>query len=179
MRPSTSLFGASRLPLTPKRANKDFYKGTRQSYVPGGGHRTGPPGKHVVQGKAKYRLLDEKVRYFVGPGPEVLANTNLKPYVSTQIPRISDSKIASSSTTPLPSFSPNAIPSSAESRFSTADFTKFSRRYQRASLEERQALIQNSRREWWEAMRGRFGGDEAAREERITQSVEGRVAGSA
>lgn len=70
MRPSPSLLGASRLPLTIKRGNKDFYKGTRQAYVPGGGHRTGPPGKHVVRGKAKYRIVDEQVRYFVGPGME-------------------------------------------------------------------------------------------------------------
>jgi hypothetical protein len=46
--------------------------GTRQAFVPGGGHRTGPPGKHVIGGKAKYRVMDEKVRYFVSPGSEVL-----------------------------------------------------------------------------------------------------------
>lgn len=46
--------------------------GTRQAFVPGGGHRTGPPGKHVIGGKAKYRVLDEKVRYFVSPGADVL-----------------------------------------------------------------------------------------------------------
>lgn len=74
---------ASRAPLTPKRGNKDFYKGslyrftivlcvltvllgTRQAFLPGG-HRTGAPGKHVVRGRAKYRLLDEKVRVFVAP----------------------------------------------------------------------------------------------------------------
>jgi len=68
MRPTSSLLGASRLPLTPKRGNKDYYKGTRQAYAPGGGHRTGPPGAFVVGGKAKYRLVDSKVRYFVGPG---------------------------------------------------------------------------------------------------------------
>ena len=79
---------ASRLPLTPKRGNKDYYKGkltsamlsfllkdrlmapgTRQAYLPGG-HRTGAPGKHVVRGKAKYRLLDENVRFFVAPPVE-------------------------------------------------------------------------------------------------------------
>lgn len=82
--------GASRLPLTSKRGNKDFYKGkrssvspplsrltvlstgTRQAFVPGGGHRTGPPGKHVIGGKAKFRVMDEKVRYFVSPGADVL-----------------------------------------------------------------------------------------------------------
>lgn len=31
MRPSTSLLGASRLPLTTKRGNKDFYKGASTS----------------------------------------------------------------------------------------------------------------------------------------------------
>jgi large subunit ribosomal protein L41 len=78
MRPTSSLLGASRLPLTTKRANKDFYKGTGQSYVPGGGHRTGPPGKHVVRGKGKYRLVDEKVRYYVGPGAEALEAASSK-----------------------------------------------------------------------------------------------------
>lgn len=40
--------------------------GTRQAFLPGG-HRTGAPGKHVIGGKAKYRLVDEKVRVFVAP----------------------------------------------------------------------------------------------------------------
>ena len=85
---------ASRRTLTPKRGNKDFYKGgfigsrviveqrmtpfvfagTRQAYLPGG-LRTGAPGKHVVSGKAKYRLVDEQVRYFVAPSIEDLNNT--------------------------------------------------------------------------------------------------------
>ncbi|PFH49419.1 hypothetical protein AMATHDRAFT_147681 [Amanita thiersii Skay4041] len=72
---------ASRRPLTPKRGNKDYYKGTRQAFLPGG-PRTGAPGKHVVKGKAKYRLLDEKVRVFVAPPLETLNNSLLKPYVS-------------------------------------------------------------------------------------------------
>ncbi|KAH9067849.1 hypothetical protein EDB87DRAFT_1585812 [Lactarius vividus] len=71
---------ASRLPLTPKRGNKDYYKGTRQAYLPGG-HRTGAPGKHVVRGKAKYRLCDEKVRFFVAPPIEDIRNSPLRPYV--------------------------------------------------------------------------------------------------
>lgn len=71
---------ASRRPLTSKRGNKDFYKGTRQAYLPGG-LRTGAPGKHVVGGKAKYRLLDEKVRVFVAPPLEQIINCPLKPYV--------------------------------------------------------------------------------------------------
>ncbi|KAH9994715.1 hypothetical protein BJV77DRAFT_994351 [Russula vinacea] len=71
---------ASRLPLTPKRGNKDYYKGTRQAYLPGG-HRTGAPGKHVVRGKAKYRLLDENVRFFVAPPVEEINGSMLRPYV--------------------------------------------------------------------------------------------------
>ncbi|KAK0196521.1 hypothetical protein F5146DRAFT_1107970 [Armillaria mellea] len=39
---------ASRRPLTSKRAGKDFYKGTRQTALPGG-PRTGAPGKHVLK----------------------------------------------------------------------------------------------------------------------------------
>ncbi|KAI6029537.1 hypothetical protein BKA83DRAFT_4219885 [Pisolithus microcarpus] len=57
---------ASRRPLTPKRGNKDFYKGTRQAVLPGG-LRTGAPGRFIVRGSGKYRLLDEKVRVFVAP----------------------------------------------------------------------------------------------------------------
>ncbi|KAI9429313.1 hypothetical protein H4582DRAFT_1380535 [Lactarius indigo] len=69
---------ASRLPLTPKRGNKDYYKGTRQAYLPGG-HRTGAPGKHVVRGKAKYRLCDEKVRFFVAPPIEDIKSSPVRP----------------------------------------------------------------------------------------------------
>ncbi|KAF7982589.1 hypothetical protein HWV62_27603 [Athelia sp. TMB] len=75
---------ASRRPLTPKRGNKDYYKGTRQAFLPGG-HRTGAPGVHVVRGTAKYRLLDEKVRVFVAPSVEELNNTPLKPYVAMDV----------------------------------------------------------------------------------------------
>ncbi|KAA1472401.1 hypothetical protein DENSPDRAFT_838659 [Dentipellis sp. KUC8613] len=75
---------ASRRALTPKRGNKDFYKGTRQAYLPGG-HRTGAPGKHVVSGKAKYRLVDERVRFFVAPPVEEINNSPLKPYVHLDV----------------------------------------------------------------------------------------------
>ncbi|KAK1234919.1 hypothetical protein PQX77_001881 [Marasmius sp. AFHP31] len=75
---------ASRRPLTTKRGNKDFYKGTRQAFLPGG-HRTGAPGRHVVRGKAKYRLIDEKVRVFVAPPIEDIRNSPLKAYVSTAV----------------------------------------------------------------------------------------------
>ncbi|OJT10825.1 hypothetical protein TRAPUB_12694 [Trametes pubescens] len=76
---------ASRRALTPKRGNKDFYKGTRQAFLPGG-HRTGAPGKHVVRGKAKYRLVDEQVRVYVAPPIEEIQNSPLKAYVSTTVP---------------------------------------------------------------------------------------------
>ncbi|KAF8887596.1 hypothetical protein BD779DRAFT_505209 [Infundibulicybe gibba] len=75
---------ASRKPLTTKRGNKDYYKGTRQAFLPGG-HRTGAPGKHVIGGKAKYRLLDEKVRVYVAPPLEELQSSPLKPYVSIAV----------------------------------------------------------------------------------------------
>ncbi|KAG7089789.1 hypothetical protein E1B28_011440 [Marasmius oreades] len=75
---------ASRRPLTTKRGNKDYYKGTRQAVLPGG-HRTGAPGRHVVRGKAKYRLLDEKVRVFVAPPILEIENSTLRPYVSTSV----------------------------------------------------------------------------------------------
>ncbi|KAI0087450.1 hypothetical protein BDY19DRAFT_955845 [Irpex rosettiformis] len=75
---------ASRRSLTPKRGNKDFYKGTRQAALPGG-LRTGAPGKHVVKGKAKYRLVDEKVRYFVAPPIQDIVSSPLRAYVSTQV----------------------------------------------------------------------------------------------
>ncbi|GFZ46459.1 hypothetical protein JCM24511_04706 [Saitozyma sp. JCM 24511] len=168
MKPSSSLLGASRLPLTPKRGNKDFYKGTRQSYVPGGGHRTGPPGKHVVQGKAKYRLIDERVRYFVGPGAAALESTQLKPYVSV---------LTSRPTPPsLPSFSPQ--PTRPESGFTPQTFSRFSKRYAALGPEERAALIMEARRGWWAGMQKEFG-DSVTREaeESRTQEVERLAAG--
>ncbi|KAF8191715.1 hypothetical protein BJ912DRAFT_285915 [Pholiota molesta] len=72
---------ASRAPLTPKRGNKDYYKGTRQAFLPGG-RRTGAPGRHVIRGKAKYQLLDEKVRVYVAPPIEDIEESELKPYVA-------------------------------------------------------------------------------------------------
>ncbi|KAI0697012.1 hypothetical protein BC835DRAFT_1339736 [Cytidiella melzeri] len=85
MFPTLACFSkASRRSLTPKRGNKDFYKGTRQSMLPGG-LRTGAPGKHVVKGKAKYRLVDEKVRYFVAPPIQDIETSPLRPYVSTEV----------------------------------------------------------------------------------------------
>lgn len=110
---------ASRRALTPKRGNKDFYKGvfkrllwnyfhfrlmdklsvrlflylpqtsffspfnahispgTRQAFLPGG-HRTGAPGKHVIRGASKYRLLDEKVRVFVAPSIQEIQNSEVR-----------------------------------------------------------------------------------------------------
>ncbi|EPQ52021.1 hypothetical protein GLOTRDRAFT_117556 [Gloeophyllum trabeum ATCC 11539] len=79
-----ALSKASRRALTPKRGNKDFYKGTRQAFLPGA-HRTGAPGKFVVRGKAKYRLVDEQVRVFVAPPVEELNAARLKPYVDATV----------------------------------------------------------------------------------------------
>ncbi|KAJ3721421.1 hypothetical protein DFJ43DRAFT_1094256 [Lentinula guzmanii] len=84
---------ASRRPLTTKRGNKDYYKGTRQAFLPGG-HRTGAPGKHVVRGKAKYRLLDEKVRVFVAPPLHVIESSPLKPYVHTSVQQTKSERLA-------------------------------------------------------------------------------------
>lgn len=118
MHATRRLLGASRLPLTTKRGNKDYYKGqpssakpqlilinyattvselniistgTRQAYVPGEGRRTGPPGKFVIKGKAKYQLVDEQVRYFVSPGAEILRTTEVsevpsKPSLKSPLP---------------------------------------------------------------------------------------------
>ncbi|KAL5511888.1 hypothetical protein ACEPAH_5106 [Sanghuangporus vaninii] len=80
MRPTLACFSkASRMPLTPKRGNKDYYKGTRQASLPG--LRTGAPGKYFGRGTNAYRLLDERVRVFVAPPVKELNNSSLKPYV--------------------------------------------------------------------------------------------------
>ncbi|WVF72502.1 hypothetical protein IAT40_007318 [Kwoniella sp. CBS 6097] len=191
MRPTSILAGASRLPLTPKRGNKDFYKGTGQSRVPGGGHRTGPPGVHVVRGKAKYRVLDEKVRVFVGPGAQALEQTELRPYVATQQLLANDETrffnpfSRSSVDRPrLPSFSPNALPSASnaeDARPSKKDFTAFSKRYQRLNGPEKQALIMDARRNWFNEMSRLYGGggvssQQVKTEEKATQEVEERAA---
>lgn len=55
-----------------------FEPGTRQAYLPGG-HRTGAPGKHVIRGKAKYRLEDEKVRVYVAPPIEQILSSPVRP----------------------------------------------------------------------------------------------------
>lgn len=52
--------------------------GTRQAFLPGG-RRTGAPGKHVVGGKAKYRLVDEKVRVYVAPPLAEIENSVVRP----------------------------------------------------------------------------------------------------
>lgn len=140
MRPTTALRGASRLPLTTKRANKDFYKGTRQAFVPGGGHRTGPPGKHVVNGRAKYRVLDEEVRYFVGPGAEVLEKTSLKPYVAAHTPLAQNAP-------KLPAFAPKPA-----KHLGAAGRKAWSKAYAELGVNDRAALIQDARRNWFHAL---------------------------
>ncbi|WVQ98439.1 hypothetical protein IAU59_005563 [Kwoniella sp. CBS 9459] len=193
MRPTSILAGASRLPLTPKRGNKDFYKGTGQSRVPGGGHRTGPPGVHVVRGKAKYRVLDEKVRVFVGPGAQTLEQTELRPYVATQQLLANDETrffnpfSRSSADRPrLPSFSPNALPTtlSEDAKPSKKDFTAFSKRYQRLDGPEKQALIMDARRNWFNEMSRLYGGgggvgsQQVKTDEQATRDIEERAAES-
>ncbi|KLO18826.1 hypothetical protein SCHPADRAFT_993273 [Schizopora paradoxa] len=82
MRPTfAALSKASRRPLNPKRGNKDYYKGTRQAFLPGG-LRTGAPGEYYGSTKARYRLLDEKVRVFIAPPVEDINNSRMKPYVA-------------------------------------------------------------------------------------------------
>ncbi|WWD15643.1 hypothetical protein CI109_100065 [Kwoniella shandongensis] len=194
MRPTAILSGASRLSLTPKRGNKDFYKGTGQSRVPGGGHRTGPPGVHVVKGKAKYRILDDKVRVFVGPGAKVLEETELRPYVATRDESVKDHSIfynpfsrTSSSRPRIPSFSPNLQPTATATaeqsrQLTNQDFARFSKRYQSLSGEQKQALIMDSRRKWWEGMSQIHGGGagltptSAVEEEGRTKELENRAA---
>lgn len=56
-----------------------FRSGTGQARLPGG-HRTGAPGKHVIGGKAKYRLVDEKVRVYVAPPIEVINASPVRPH---------------------------------------------------------------------------------------------------
>ncbi|KAL5490539.1 hypothetical protein ACEPAI_5372 [Sanghuangporus weigelae] len=76
MRPTLACFSkASRMPLTPKRGNKDYYKGTRQASLPG--LRTGAPGKYFGRGTNAYRLLDERVRVFVAPPIKELNNSSV------------------------------------------------------------------------------------------------------
>lgn len=58
--------------------------GNKTAYIPGGA-RTGAPGKHVIGGKAKFRIIDEKVRVYIAPPLEELDNTALKPYVSMKV----------------------------------------------------------------------------------------------
>lgn len=67
-----------------------LFAGTRQAFLPGG-PRTGAPGKHVVRGKSKYRLVDEKVRYYVAPSIEDIQNSPVGPPFGS-LPPISDSR---------------------------------------------------------------------------------------
>ncbi|KAL1406140.1 hypothetical protein Q8F55_007824 [Vanrija albida] len=169
MRPSPSLLGASRLPLTPKRGNKDYYKGTRQAYAPGGGHRTGPPGQFVVKGKAKYRVVDGQVRVFVGPGMAAIEATNLKPYATT-------ARTTPTALPRLPSFGPNPThPAQLAAGNSRAGQAAFSAAYAALPLEQRQALVQAQRRAWWGAMGRALAAPEDAEEER-TRVIEDAVA---
>lgn len=80
---------ASRWLLTPKCSNNDYYKGGEQLLLcivlwfdflnvadicPSGGLWMGTPVRHVVGGKAKYRLLEEKVCVFIARKDQQLAS---------------------------------------------------------------------------------------------------------
>ncbi|CDZ96271.1 hypothetical protein [Phaffia rhodozyma] len=93
MRPTlNALSKASRFPLKSKHANKDYYKGNRQSFPEGVGFRTGPPGRHAnyrgKAGKSNFIIDDKKVRIFIGPGFEsenssVFKCSDLRPFAHT------------------------------------------------------------------------------------------------
>jgi len=89
------------LPLAARlQFSTKLYQGTRQAYLLVVFELV-LPGKHVIRGKAKYRLVDEQVRVFVAPSIEDIVNSEvvlcyyspfgfeshavlqLKPYVST------------------------------------------------------------------------------------------------
>lgn len=63
--------------MTYSLAEDSTSTGTRQAFLPGG-HRTGAPGKHVVRGKAKYRLVDEQVRFYVAPPIEEIQSSSVR-----------------------------------------------------------------------------------------------------
>ena len=72
-----------------------LHTGTRQAFLPGG-RRTGAPGKHVVRGKAKYRLLDEKVRVYVAPPLEEIESSPVRLVPQrTLLPHIDSSPLSS------------------------------------------------------------------------------------
>jgi len=58
--------------------NEEFI-GTRQAFLPGG-PRTGAPGRHVIRGRAKYRLVDEQVRVYVAPPIEEIESSSVCTY---------------------------------------------------------------------------------------------------
>ncbi|KAK6967131.1 hypothetical protein R3P38DRAFT_3149792 [Favolaschia claudopus] len=72
-----------RRPLQSFMANKDYYKGNRQSSLPG--HRTGAPGVHIGK-RPGYKLLESKVRVFVAPPIDQIIASPLKPYVADGVP---------------------------------------------------------------------------------------------
>lgn len=169
--------------------------GTRQAFVPGGGHRTGPPGKHVIGGKAKYRVLDEKVRYFVSPGADVLNISavsdlahsrrhsdiaeQLKPYVATTNPPAQKEKYRVSN--PYIPFGPNATHVALETtdprtgrplRTAPHDSKAFSKWYQALSIGERAKVVAEQRRDWYmqSAEKQRLAEEEEARTREVESS---------
>ncbi|KAG6330887.1 hypothetical protein ID866_8201 [Astraeus odoratus] len=128
---------ASRRALTPKRGNKDFYKGTRQAALPGG-HRTGAPGRFIIRGSGKYRLLDEKVRVFVAPHIDEIEKCELKPYVHAETHVSSSQRKELYSMMPLPP----GVPSShwREARIRNRAIAE----ERRASKSEKDNTLQNT-----------------------------------
>ncbi|EIW70297.1 hypothetical protein TREMEDRAFT_30136 [Tremella mesenterica DSM 1558] len=180
MKPTTSIFGASRLPLTTKRGNKDFYKGARQSYVPGGGHRTGPPGKHMVSRKGKYRLLDDQVRFYVGPGEDTLSKTkdDSSPTVSArtddnvhtslldgeelsgQVKSEDESNIVEDEETKTPSSSSEKVKGQKQSKEIPIQlYFKFSKQWQSLNPIKKKEMIFAQRAIWWAGLERKFGKD--------------------
>lgn len=61
--------------------------GTGQAQPPGIGFRTGAPGKFITKGTGSYRIVDEQVRIFIGPGfQEEGKSTFLRSEVSSVSP---------------------------------------------------------------------------------------------
>ncbi|KAK4046776.1 Homoserine dehydrogenase [Microbotryomycetes sp. JL221] len=70
---------ASRMPLSSKQGNKNFYKGTGS--FPGLGPKR--QGRHGTRSKAPYLLMPERMRTFVVP--PALDKSDLRPYVARAV----------------------------------------------------------------------------------------------
>jgi large subunit ribosomal protein L41 len=75
-----------------KKIDISSLTGTRQAFLPGG-HRTGAPGKHVVGGASKYRLLDEKVRVFVAPPLQMIDESKVSIFICSTYRQIAERRV--------------------------------------------------------------------------------------